>query len=428
MQPSWSPIPSPLMARALHSVRSALKRFNSSAVIRIYTFRAVLLLSVATIMADVFVLDFFPDPIIYPLCLGTIFHHIFMLYPWRINLTLADIILVKMELIGFCFALWFYAASETALLLALLATSTTALCFSLYFRYTGYTCGPFNLLSGCDSTQPPYQPTEILLGRSVMKPLVRGESRTIAFFRAIILASLCFVIPAFGSYVALVAPFQARVMTRNIKTSQAWENSEAFFGGAVVGGDSDLYPAAFHLNQENITMAFFYIAGQITVDTPPANVTVARTFQDNAPVICPYSWSDLSLSFEAYPPLPGDLIGILYVKPGQGDPREVNSYTKAIPLMAGSHLAAILSRKQRDLYSKNAQWGIFSFVKPLRSIIVTPVLLLQPDPVPPDLAASSVSLRLRMRNDIQNLPAEVVQDYTDSSVLDCQLWGVLDVC
>ncbi|KAJ6588399.1 hypothetical protein B0H19DRAFT_1248065 [Mycena capillaripes] len=224
-------------------------------------------------------------------------------------------------------------------------------------------------------------------------------------------------------------------MTRNIKASQAWQSWKAFRTGIIVGGDSDLYPTALDLNQENITMAFFYITDQISVDTPPANVTVAKTFLDNAlqicdhsivssgdfsgtSVVCPYSWSDLSISVFA-----GDLIvsghftdprGVLYVKPGQGDPAEVNSYTEAIPLMAGSHLAAILSRKQRDLYSKNAQWGIFSSMKPLRSIIVTPVLLLQPDPFPPDLAANSVSLRLRMRHDILKLPAEIRHKLTQN--------------
>ncbi|KAJ6588400.1 hypothetical protein B0H19DRAFT_205473 [Mycena capillaripes] len=96
------------MARVLPSVRIALKRFNSSAVIRIYTFRAVLLSTIATFMADGFYLDFLPDPMIWPLCLGTMFHHIFMFYAWRINLTLGDIILVKIELIGkMCLAMLF---------------------------------------------------------------------------------------------------------------------------------------------------------------------------------------------------------------------------------------------------------------------------------------------------------------------------------
>jgi hypothetical protein len=47
------------------------------------------------------------------------------------------------------------------------------------------------------------------------------------------------------------------------------------------------------------------------------------------------------------------------------------------------------------------------------------VLLLQPDPFPPDkLGPNAASLRLFMRDDMQGNPAEIVQDYTNASVLN----------
>jgi len=50
--------------------------------------------------------------------------------------------------------------------------------------------------------------------------------------------------------------------------------------------------------------------------------------------------------------------------------------------------------------------------------MMTPILLLQPDPFPPNLGSSVTSLRLRMRDDIGPYPTEIVQDYTDASVVN----------
>ncbi|KAF8207913.1 hypothetical protein K438DRAFT_347602 [Mycena galopus ATCC 62051] len=57
---------------------------------------------------------------------------------------------------------------------------------------------------------------------------------------------------------------------------------------------------------------------------------------------------------------------------------------------------------------------------PFRAIILTPVMLLQSDPFPPDLGLNVSSLRLRMRDDAyMNFRfAQIVQDYTHTSVLD----------
>ncbi|KAJ7630016.1 hypothetical protein DFH06DRAFT_704976 [Mycena polygramma] len=119
-----------------------------------------------------------------------------------------------------------------------------------------------------------------------------------------------------------------------------------------------------------------------------------------------------------------DSKGTLYVKPGQGDPSDVDSYGEVIPLMAGSHLSGILSRTEPDLFSINTQ-DICGIATPYRQIMLTPVLHLQADPFPPvDTGPNNtVSLRLRMRannmNPFSSAPQiQIVRDFTDSSGLN----------
>ncbi|KAJ6478615.1 hypothetical protein C8R47DRAFT_639286 [Mycena vitilis] len=110
--------------------------------------------------------------------------------------------------------------------------------------------------------------------------------------------------------------------------------------------------------------------------------------------------------------------GTLYVKAGQGDPGDVDSYAEVIPLMPGSHLSAILSRTQRDLFSNNVQ-DFLGITTPYRTILLNPVLLIQADLSPPaGSGPNSSSLRLRMRDDMNPYTRQIVRDFADSSVLD----------
>ncbi|KAJ7796673.1 hypothetical protein B0H14DRAFT_2619651 [Mycena olivaceomarginata] len=292
-------------------------------------------------------------------------------------------------------------------------------------EFIGRKSGRLDLFGECDPLKPPYEPMELLLGRSALRPLVRGEWSTIRFFRASILAFLCLAIPAFGVYIAVLVPIQAKVITRDLKVGGGWGGTPQ----TVFGDDTDEQLSVMELNLENIMMVLMYTsqAGNISVPAT-ANVTVDggnATFEfimsnnEVDLVEAPCSWYNLtqadddlvvSASF-------ADPRGILYVKPGQGNGSDVDSYTEAIPLVAGSHLHAVLSRRQRDIFSNNAQ-DFFGFA-PSRKLILTPVLLLQPDPFASDLGPNGVSLRLRMRNDLDwNSVPEIVQDYSDASVLN----------
>jgi hypothetical protein len=73
----------------------------------------------------------------------------------------------------------------------------------------------------------------------------RGESRVIAFLRAIILVSLCFAIPAFAGYVTVFVPIRAAVMIRTMKVARPWPLSDG------IGAFRDLA-------QENIVMVLVH--------------------------------------------------------------------------------------------------------------------------------------------------------------------------
>ncbi|KAF7325313.1 Short-chain dehydrogenase/reductase family protein [Mycena venus] len=404
---------------AVAALRNTQKRFNSSALARIYTFRAVLVLNISTAMAQV-LFENGVDPIVSGPCVFIVIHHLVMLYPWRIHWVVSaiDFLLVLAE---FAYFLLFF-------LTVLPAIRSPIATFG--WRFT--------LLSGC-STQLPYNFREVLFGRSALRPLVRGESRAIAFVRAIVLVSLCIAIPAFGCYFALVVPIRATVMIRNVRVAHPWLLD--------VSGFEEAY--RYIKEKENITMVFFYVGPSDSIWSA-VNVTIARSdgntlrvsnsfsvadvYSPATTVACPYSWSDLASSMN-------DLIvsasftdprGTLYVKTGQGDSSDIDSYAEVIPLKAGFHLSAFLSRTQRQFFSKNAQdifglttvgslsWMLCacltSSCQPFKSVTLNTVLTVQTDPSPPDLELTT--LRLYMREDIGVLPAEIVQDYSDASVLN----------
>ncbi|KAJ7288693.1 hypothetical protein C8J57DRAFT_521445 [Mycena rebaudengoi] len=102
-------------------------------------------------------------------------------------------------------------ACQLAIILLSLIFRTVAIAVTKKSRYHQ----PFKLLGGC--TRVPYTPVQIIFGRSVVRPLVRGEFPAIAFFRGLILAVLCIGFPAFSIYTAIVIPLQSQVLIRNVK-------------------------------------------------------------------------------------------------------------------------------------------------------------------------------------------------------------------
>ncbi|KAJ7112843.1 hypothetical protein C8R43DRAFT_1040290 [Mycena crocata] len=281
--------------------------------------------------------------------------------------------------------------------------------------------GKYDFFAGCDAIETYPPPLDIVFGRPVAaglrrglaalsQPLIRGESRYIIGTRASLICALCCAIPGFATYVVILVPITAHATTRSIRCSQSWHPSDDV-GDWV---------------KDNITLIILYDSGP---DLVMANVTVGTMDQicstntvysaawnpgSNIPVACPFPWTDVPPSGLTVSANFSDPWGILYVKPGQADPSDVNEYTEPIPLVAGSHLAAILGATQRRVLSRS---GLdFSGFFGARDVIVKPVLLIQEDPMQKEPSSHTVQLRLRSRRDIISA-TRIVEDYTDASVL-----------
>ncbi|KAJ7435978.1 hypothetical protein B0H11DRAFT_2366060 [Mycena galericulata] len=243
--------------------------------------------------------------------------------------------------------------------------------------------------------------------------LARGEARAIVAARILILFGLCFTIPAFGIYVAVYVPYAAQVMIQDIKVSQGW----------VYG---DLQDVNYDLAEQNITIVLTtqrYMPTNLTSTENAtvgvqgcANVTIPTFLYYLPNVTCPFSWDSAPPGGIVVAANFSDPWGALYVKPGQGDPTDVDIYTEPIPLMAGTRLSVVLSYTARQIFSNNAL-DLLGFQTPLRTVSVNSVLLIQADTSTSN-STDTVTLRLRPRQDIPTwIPTRVVKDFTDASVL-----------
>ncbi|KAJ7464106.1 hypothetical protein FB451DRAFT_1264655 [Mycena latifolia] len=359
------------------------------------------------------------------ICSVTILHHLLVLFFSRIDTDVADVILTILEFLGFiCVLVLSFSIvgghgpgfpghpliPAHPLMRPLLGVDAALLCLSQLFLLVGKSRGRFDFYGGAKSHLH-YNPWQILFGRSQSRPLVRGESRTIIIIRTGLLCGLCVVIPFYGVYSTIVWPIQSKTFTREIKISRSWNPSRA-------------YATEWTGPIENITIVLYSTILDYSQPPPTTNVTVCGTLTvvpgflfPGATRSGPFSWPSLQnsateivLSANA-----SDSRGILYVKPGQGDAADVDEYTEAIPLMPGSHLSAVLSVTERQLFLKGAL-DFLGFTTPLRSILVYTALLIQTDPSPPNSGSDTISLRLRLRDDVPGVTA-IVQDYTDASVL-----------
>ncbi|KAF7364630.1 hypothetical protein MVEN_00332300 [Mycena venus] len=373
--------------------------------VRVLAFR--FLLSVNVILLVLCILS---EPIMSVIPLFTNFHHLWVVFKpikkTKFNIALVfDTALVLGELVA---SICLFSAF--VLPIAVMGSvDLVALCLTLYFRIPGIRRGTFDFFGGCDSPRPQYTPWKIILGNDISEPLVRGESRNIIIFRTFVLLGLCLSIPAFGIYVVFIVPIVSPATIRDIKVSQSWLKYD--------GNDLYLFEVA-----QNITIVSLYV-GNETPDEPAEHVNIGGaqgcqtgTTNDGLQWLttCPFSWlsapsSGLLLSVNFTDPW-----GILYVKPGQGDPSDVDASTVPIPLVAGARLSVVLSTMERKIFSKSAI-DFLGFSTPFRTILVNSVLLLQSDPSPPN-ATDTAILRLRLRKDMFTASG-VIEDFTDASVL-----------
>ncbi|KAJ7741405.1 hypothetical protein DFH07DRAFT_837924 [Mycena maculata] len=194
-------------------------------------------------------------------------------------------------------------------------------------------------------------------------------------------------------------------MTWDIKVSQSWNNPDYSF--------IDLTP------EQNITIILLYVGN----DTSTVEVAIEDTQGCTNASLSPLSPGP----FPLFSINPGGILlaanftdpnRILYVKPGRGDPSDVDAFMEPTPLMAGSRLFAVLGITQRKIFSQTGS-DLLGFTTPLRTITLNFVLLIQTDPQPRN-GMDIAMLRLIPRTDLgftSLLPSRVVEDFTNASIL-----------
>ncbi|KAJ7599640.1 hypothetical protein C8J56DRAFT_908519 [Mycena floridula] len=385
-------------------MRSVVKDVFVSAPARVYTLRALLLSCVITMLSPWLTglstnhLSYFT--LMWLTTAGTICHHTLVLFPGWWNITVVDLLLFVVEYWAFTMVALSVTVEPT--IIVMICINAGLLLVSLIFRIVAILASRnrirFDLLAGCRRVTRQYTPGRILLGRSLFRPLIRGESRIIAVIRACILTVTCLGVPLFGIYTIIIIPMQSQIMQQNIMTDTDLKFAQA----------PDL---------EDITITMVFVQSKFNIPSfgmsQPCHISTDLLDLLSPTAICPFMWIDdrevvLTVNFS-------DPSSILYVRPGQGNPSDVRKYGEAIPLISGSHLSAILSNTQRQIFSKSGV-AFLGLTKPTRSFTSQEILLVQPDPFPPNSGSDTASLRIRLRGDEVSI-LKITQDHTDVSVL-----------
>ncbi|KAK6977152.1 hypothetical protein R3P38DRAFT_3377665 [Favolaschia claudopus] len=187
-----------------------------------------------------------------PLLCLLLVHHLAGVIPWTLSLGLAlvDLVLVVFEFVAETILTYRHLSGMlhnntlTELVAELSMSGTIALAcrqlipvqlaLTIMFRIAtfprlkaGFGRRQSMFLKGCASTNPPYTPWRILIGRSIARPLVRGEARLIIWFRGILIAAIAVAVPLLGVYFIVVVPAESQVYTKLIQSRQQGPQGKA---------------------------------------------------------------------------------------------------------------------------------------------------------------------------------------------------------
>ncbi|KAJ7065871.1 hypothetical protein C8F01DRAFT_1126822 [Mycena amicta] len=242
-------------------------------------------------------------------CSGTLLHHLIATVPWPKRgrmLAVLDILAILTE-IGVVFPptdvlhhdLPFLNHVFTLDLLVLFQASAAVqlatLGLSMIFRIaTLFQNQGHGLLGGCRPVFPPYNVKSILLNRSTLRPLIRGESMFIIMFRAFLISCLAIFLPAFSIYSIILQPALAQVYLKTLSQDKAPAQFVLFEQPSTpeANGDLAFVIASGYLNVDpqhpifvlNVSRLSGESAACSTVATPPQNYLIY--------VECPFGWSD----------------------------------------------------------------------------------------------------------------------------------------
>ncbi|KAJ6497356.1 hypothetical protein C8R45DRAFT_125323 [Mycena sanguinolenta] len=358
-----------------------------------------------------------PWEILFPTVAFILLHHVASVKDWSTpGLAIADLILIFAEtggmIAGFVAVIGNWAALFPNFVKFVFIPVGISLALSIIFRTATIVRSRgrffrqrFAFLGECTHANPAYTPSAILLNRSVARPLVRGEAKTIIIVRAVILTCIALGLPAFGIYAMIVSPVRASVYTRFVATFAAGDLVSPQGGVTVLMG-------FFGLNGSIPTLTDF-VVNDFTVFGNGREANCSVTFTNPGVerlVECLVPWMSLqssSISINLTIPS-GYIVNIMPLSekpsttPLGGFP---SGYTQAesdfdsahlqisgdsVPLVPGSHLFGRLTWTQRETVSRRVL-GIPSSRKPAFAADITG---LQPYPSDSTTGTNEATLML----------------------------------
>ncbi|KAJ7105687.1 hypothetical protein C8R44DRAFT_806662, partial [Mycena epipterygia] len=379
--------------------------FNPSA--RVYNLRLLLLATVSANVCTIALFDSYtelPRSFAFVVCPLILAHHILVLFPGRVPmLAVLDLALLVIEigvvsLQAYLNRLYYSSHWQKFVLFPL---QLVALGFSALFRLgtiinskDKYLSQRFLFLGGCVAVYPAYNPLSIILNRSLLRPLVRSESKIIMFARAVILSCLALAVPAFGIYSIFVLPTVTQVYLRSLPV-----DAGSFPAGNVTVLFQRLDSSAF--NTTGVIQ--ITVNGEINCSVTPVDGDVWRiwaTCSDCSWIIV----DSISISME----LAAEMGGIfVYIFDVENDYLPLFDPTTIIFL--GSSLVGSIS--WTEIQQRNLRFGGMSVT--YRSSFIPRVTNLQPYP----LHAAEANIAKLMLFNTNFGMSEVLQETVDASTL-----------
>ncbi|KAJ7065872.1 hypothetical protein C8F01DRAFT_1229052 [Mycena amicta] len=316
---------------------------------------------------------------------------------------------------------------------ASVAVELATLGLSLIFRTTTLTRNQGSgFLGGCRPVFPPYNVKSILLNRSIMRPLVRGESIFVIMFRAFIISCLAIIVPAFAAYSIILQPATAQVYLKTLIKDEVPAQFVLLEQSSTPSANGHLAFAVAPLNlQSQFVSVVESVMVMVNATSGGRNTACSATPQyEYIYVECPFGWSKVTLvQFSVNMPLNVTGITIValpwssrsgYARPGDLLPPEVDGdggiIVQTIPFpnfySGPNRITPIL------LLPNSRQFGLLWWIarqlhgSPLEYLYIPQIYNRQEDtalPLPraPDDATSLASLRIGNAAQIYNQQEDI---------------------
>ncbi|KAJ7925760.1 hypothetical protein B0H13DRAFT_2567873 [Mycena leptocephala] len=292
-------------------------------------------------------------------CLGMVLHHILVIFTWRVDgRAVMELFLILLEMrVAMFLAIQelgaYFLPQILVLLLSGVFRSATMIRSKEPFFHQR-----FSFLGECSPASPPYTPLAILLNRSILKPLVRGESIIVVFSRAVILNCIAVGVPAFAIYSIFMVPVRSERYIRTLVT----DLTRSDLPGNVTFYLCDKQTQQEPRDHQLVTTDVVNVSTGIGEDTQDVGCQIYSAGYSLA-VECPTPWK----SVEYYVSISVNVtagIGWVYVYVQNG-----LGFTDQEPLMLlpGSQLFGLLTWTERRLLSGGA------FSRPYFSLFIPEV-------------------------------------------------------